>query len=75
MKIFLTNFPFPQPYLVNDQLEQLYLDLELEELSTKLCLGDSSESDDEATLNFGKKRLQYNQMAVLFEESCPFPKY
>lgn len=61
--------------MVNDQLEQLYHDLDLEELSAKLSLGESSGSEDEASTNLGKKRLQYNKMAVLFEESCPFPKY
>lgn len=43
-----------QPMLVNDQLAQLYLDLELEGLSRKLSLEDgitSSSSGEETTIS------------------------
>lgn len=37
---------FPQPLLVNDQLDQLYLDLELENFGDKLMLEESNSSSE-----------------------------
>ncbi|XP_073973608.1 period circadian regulator isoform X3 [Rhodnius prolixus] len=78
-----------QPALVNDQLSQMYLDLELEGLSKHLTLDEgmtsSSESSDEENNEFGsslenlaaKKKKQrnteYDRMTILFEEDAPFP--
>ncbi|KAG5671629.1 hypothetical protein PVAND_001821 [Polypedilum vanderplanki] len=67
-----------QPDLVNDQLHQLYLDLELEGLSAKLSLEStsSSASSGEENLNSMKqrrKKFQYNKLVLVYEENCPLP--
>ncbi|GAB0092306.1 Period circadian protein [Sergentomyia squamirostris] len=66
-----------QPGMVNDQLDQLYLDLELEGLSAKLSLGEttSSNSSDEEE-NPDKKRKKeflYGKLMMIYEENAPFP--
>lgn len=66
---------FTQPGLVNDQLDQLYLDLELEGLGAKLCLSEknfSCSSEDE-DLEGGKRRLQYANLVMIYEENAPLP--
>lgn len=68
-----------QPILVNDQLGQLYLDLELEGLSAKLSLGDTtsgSSSEDCETQNpirLAKRRVKYSKLVMIYEENAPFP--
>lgn len=44
-----------QPLLVNEQLDQLYLDLELGGFGTKLLLDDSSSSNDSERANQSSK--------------------
>lgn len=68
-----------QPILVNDQLGQLYLDLELEGLSAKLSLSDTtsgSSSDDCETQNKTRKvkrQMKYSKLVMIYEENAPFP--
>ncbi|KAL7017493.1 hypothetical protein ACKWTF_010400 [Chironomus riparius] len=65
-----------QPDLVNDQLNQLYIDLELEGLSAKLSLESSSGSSGEENYNSVKqrrKKFQYNKLVLVYEENCPLP--
>lgn len=74
---------FTQPGLVNDQLDELYLDLELEGLSAKLCLSEknfsASSGDDEDGLSGEsgsagrRKRLQYANLVMIYEENAPLP--
>lgn len=64
-----------QPGLVNDQLDQLYVDLELEGLGAKLCLSEknfSCSSEDE-DLESGRKRLHYANLVMIYEENAPLP--
>ncbi|KAK9736489.1 Period protein 2/3C-terminal region [Popillia japonica] len=69
-----------QPVLVNDQLNQLYIEMELEGLSTKLTLEEgitsSSSSSDETNghiSNLKKKRHSYSSLMMIYEENAPFP--
>lgn len=70
---------FSQPILVNDQLGQLYLDLELEGLSAKLKLSDAtsgSSSDDCDTKDktkVTKRNMKYSKLVMIYEENAPFP--
>lgn len=62
---------------MNEQLSQLYLDLELEGLSAKLSLGESSQSssgEEESSSKKKKKKLQYSKLVLIYEENCPFPE-
>uniref|UniRef100_A0A182N4Y2 Period circadian protein n=1 Tax=Anopheles dirus TaxID=7168 RepID=A0A182N4Y2_9DIPT len=68
-----------QPILVNDQLGQLYLDLELEGLSAKLSLSeatsgsssDDCDTKDKAKVN--KRNMKYSKLVMIYEENAPFP--
>lgn len=68
-----------QPLLVNDQLSQLYLDLELEGLSARLSLsettsGSSSDgSEPQTRTKMAKRNLRYNRLVMIYEENAPFP--
>ncbi|XP_018579022.1 period circadian protein isoform X2 [Anoplophora glabripennis] len=68
-----------QPVMVNDQLNQLYIDMELEGLSKKLTLDEgitSSSSSDENSANIAKpkkKRRSYSSLVMIYEENAPFP--
>ncbi|XP_019867185.1 period circadian protein isoform X2 [Aethina tumida] len=68
-----------QPVLVNDQLNQLYIEMELEGLSTKLTLEEgitSSSSSDENCANTSKpkkKRRSYSSLMMIYEENAPLP--
>lgn len=68
-----------QPILVNDQLGQLYLDLELEGLSAKLSLsettsGSSSDSSEpQNRTKLVKRSMRYNKLVMIYEENAPFP--
>nr|CAI5835424.1 unnamed protein product [Callosobruchus analis] len=74
---------FNQPVLVNDQLRQLYLDMELEGLSQKLTLEEgitSSSSSGEDAANVisnmpkaKKKRKLYSSSVMIYEEDAPLP--
>lgn len=62
--------------MVNDQLNQLYLDLEFEGLSAKLSLESASSSSGEENFNSVKqrrKKIQYNKLVLVYEENCPLP--
>lgn len=60
--------------MVNDQLDQLYVDLELQGLSAQLSMGEtvSSSSEDEENLS-KKKGVQYGNLVMIYEENAPFP--
>lgn len=68
-----------QPILVNEQLGQLYLDLELEGLSAKLSLSDAtsgSSSDDcetQSKVKIAKRNMKYSKLVMIYEENAPFP--
>ncbi|KAJ8961293.1 hypothetical protein NQ318_008978 [Aromia moschata] len=68
-----------QPELVNDQLTQLYVDMELEGLSHKLTLEEgitSSSSSDDNSTNISKpkkKRKPYSSLVMIYEENAPIP--
>ncbi|KAG8039680.1 hypothetical protein G9C98_000409 [Cotesia typhae] len=74
-----------QPLLVNEQLDQLYLDLELGGFGTKLLLDDSSSSNDSERANQSSKsnvssqhklirrEMKYSKYAMIYEENAPFP--
>ncbi|XP_074028753.1 period circadian regulator isoform X2 [Leptinotarsa decemlineata] len=69
-----------QPMQVNDQLNQLYLDMELEGLSKKLFIEEgitsSSSSSDENTghkMKPKKKRKSISSLMMIYEENAPFP--
>lgn len=67
---------FTQPGLVNDQLNQLYLDMELEGLSAKLCLSEknfSCSSEDEDMGAGVGKRLPHANHVMIYEENAPLP--
>lgn len=66
----------PQPDSVNDQLQQLYLDLELEGFSAKLSLESTSGSSGEDENILKKKRskkIKYSKLVLIYEENCPLP--
>lgn len=61
--------------MVNDQLDQLYLDLELEGLSARLSIGDTqgnSSSEDEDIL-VKQRNFQMGHMTMVYEENAAFP--
>uniref|UniRef100_A0A1B0GP58 Period circadian protein n=1 Tax=Phlebotomus papatasi TaxID=29031 RepID=A0A1B0GP58_PHLPP len=66
-----------QPVMVNDQLDQLYLDLELEGLSAKLSLSEttsnSSGGEEDNPDRRRKKEFQYGKLMMIYEENAPFP--
>ena len=67
---------YPQPECVNDQLQQLYLDLELEGFSARLSLESTSGSSGEDDNDLKKKRnkkIKYSKFVLIFEENCPLP--
>ncbi|XP_011171926.2 period circadian protein isoform X2 [Solenopsis invicta] len=73
---------FNQPLLVNDQLGQLYLDLEVEGFSTKLILedgitssgSDSGSSNGSWTESQRKQRMmKYGKLVMIHEENAPLP--
>ncbi|XP_038216692.1 period circadian protein isoform X2 [Zerene cesonia] len=71
-----------QPTLVNEQLGQLYLDLQLEGVAARLTLEEghtsSSSSGEE---NFGKssriqvrqRKREYSKLVMIYEEDAPLP--
>lgn len=63
--------------MVNDQLDQLYLDLELEGLSAKLSLSEttsnSSGGEEDNPDRRRKKEFQYGKLMMIYEENAPFP--
>ncbi|XP_076163774.1 period circadian regulator isoform X5 [Ptiloglossa arizonensis] len=78
---------FNQPLLVNDQLGQLYLDLEVEGFETKLVLEDglTSSSSDSGSSNGSwaastmsqqkhrRRMVKYGKLVMIHEENAPLP--
>ncbi|XP_018302518.1 period circadian regulator isoform X5 [Mycetomoellerius zeteki] len=75
---------FSQPLLVNDQLGQLYLDLEMEGFGTELILEDgitSSGSDSgssngswtESQRKQRRKMVKYGKLVMIHDENAPLP--
>ncbi|XP_030767929.1 period circadian protein-like isoform X1 [Sitophilus oryzae] len=69
-----------QPMMVNDQLHQLYIEMELEGLSKALTLEEgfmsSSSSGDDTSANGAegtKKRRSYSSLMMIYEENAPLP--
>ncbi|XP_031827624.1 period circadian regulator isoform X3 [Nomia melanderi] len=76
-----------QPLLVNDQLGQLYLDLEVEGFETKLVLEDgiTSSGSDSGSSNgswtagtmsqqkHGTRMVKYGKLVMIHEENAPLP--
>lgn len=65
---------------MNDQLNQLYIDFELEGLSAKLSLGESTSSssgssgeEDSTNKRKSKKKFHYGKLMMIYEENAPFP--
>ncbi|XP_013147230.1 PREDICTED: period circadian protein isoform X3 [Papilio polytes] len=69
-----------QPSLVNEQLGQLYLDLQLEGVASRLTLEEgitsSSSSGEENFVGVSKsqkKKREYSKLVMIFEENAPLP--
>ncbi|XP_045531343.1 period circadian protein isoform X3 [Pieris brassicae] len=71
-----------QPSLVNDQLGQLYLDLQLEGVATRLTLEEgitsSSSSGEEnfvrkAKVQVRRRKREYSKLVMIYEEDAPLP--
>ncbi|XP_055633275.1 period circadian protein isoform X2 [Toxorhynchites rutilus septentrionalis] len=68
-----------QPILVNDQLEQLYVDLESRCLSAKLSLGESTSSsssdgcDNQNKARIVKRNHKYSRLVWIYEDNAPLP--
>ncbi|KAL0852248.1 hypothetical protein ABMA28_000462 [Loxostege sticticalis] len=69
-----------QPSLVNEQLGQLYLDLQLEGVAARLTLEEgitsSSSSGEETTTNSKKttkRKREYSKLVMIYEEDAPLP--
>ncbi|XP_075991020.1 period circadian regulator isoform X2 [Anticarsia gemmatalis] len=70
---------FEQPSLVNDQLGQLYLDLQLEGVAARLTLEEgvtssSSSGEETTTTKVGPRRKrEYSKLVMIYEEDAPLP--
>ncbi|CAH1129795.1 unnamed protein product [Ceutorhynchus assimilis] len=70
-----------QPMMVNDQLHQLYIEMELEGLSKALTLEEgssssSSSSDENPTnqhISNQKKNRSFSSLMMIYEENAPLP--
>nr|AQY60264.1 period [Mythimna separata] len=68
-----------QPSLVNEQLSQLYLDLQLEGVAARLTLEEgitsSSSSGEETTTNVktSRRKREYSKLVMIYEEDAPLP--
>ncbi|XP_060809420.1 period circadian protein isoform X1 [Amyelois transitella] len=69
-----------QPSLVNEQLEQLYLDLQLEGVAARLTLEEgitsSSSSGEETSTKQTKtprRKREYSKLTMIYEEDAPLP--
>lgn len=64
--------------MVNDQLNQFYMDLELEGISSKLSLEESSSENSSSEEEISNKKLNkkqhcYGNLMMIYEENAPFP--
>ncbi|CAB3225187.1 unnamed protein product [Arctia plantaginis] len=71
---------FEQPSLVNDQLGQLYLDMQLEGVAARLTLEEgitsSSSSGEETSIKPSKvtrRKREYSKLVMIYEEDAPMP--
>ncbi|CAH2103778.1 unnamed protein product [Euphydryas editha] len=72
---------YEQPSLVNEQLEQLYLDLQLEGVAARLTLEEgitSSSSSGEESFVIAKsksrrRKREYSKLVMIYEEDAPLP--
>ncbi|CAF4744706.1 unnamed protein product [Pieris macdunnoughi] len=71
-----------QPSLVNDQLGQLYMDLQLEGVATRLTLEEgitsSSSSGEEnfvrkTKVQVRRRKREYSKLVMIYEEDAPLP--
>ncbi|XP_069365136.1 period circadian protein isoform X1 [Maniola hyperantus] len=69
-----------QPSLVNEQLSQLYLDLQLEGVAARLTLEEgitsSSSSGEESTAKspkYRRRKREYSRLVMIYEEDAPLP--
>ncbi|XP_035429380.2 period circadian protein isoform X7 [Spodoptera frugiperda] len=68
-----------QPSLVNEQLSQLYLDLQLEGAAARLTLEEgitsSSSSGEETTTvtKTSRRKREYSKLVMIYEEDAPLP--
>lgn len=60
--------------MVNDQLDQLYMELSLEKGHTaQISLGDtpSDSSEDEENMTKKKKNTHYSKLSMIYDENAP----
>lgn len=61
--------------MVNDQLNQLYLELDMENQGqvAQISLGDtpSNSSEDEENMSKKKKNTHYSKLSMIYEENAP----
>lgn len=65
-----------QPGLVNEQLDELYLELELEDLAAKFSPSEknfSNSSEDEDIGGGAEKRMPHANLVMIYEENAPLP--
>ncbi|XP_049885910.1 period circadian protein isoform X4 [Pectinophora gossypiella] len=68
-----------QPSLVNEQLGQLYLDLQLEGVASRLSLEEgitssSSSGEENSTVSSKcRKKREYSKLVMIYEEDAPLP--
>ncbi|XP_064076308.1 period circadian protein [Vanessa tameamea] len=70
-----------QPSLVNEQLDQLYLDLQLQGVAAKLTLEEgitsSSSSGEESYVTtktkIRRRKREYSKLVMIYEEDAPLP--
>ncbi|XP_031621242.1 period circadian protein isoform X2 [Contarinia nasturtii] len=64
-----------QPGMVNEQLDQLYFELDLENQGkvATIALGDtpSNSSEDEENMSKNRKNTHFSQMSLIYEENAP----
>lgn len=61
--------------MVNEQLDQLYLEMDLENPGqpARISLGDtpSNSSEDEENMSKKKKNTHYSKLSMIYEENAP----
>ncbi|XP_026727846.1 period circadian protein isoform X11 [Trichoplusia ni] len=67
-----------QPSLVNEQLGQLYLDLQLEGVAARLTLEEgitssSSSGEETTTTKSSRRKREYSKLVMIYEEDAPLP--
>lgn len=64
-----------QPGMVNEQLDQLYFDLDAENKGhlARISLGDtpSNSSEDEENMSKKKKNTHYSKLSMIYDENAP----